>query len=68
VAWIVPDDGAAHWDVTFSVADADAVAAAADRFGGAVVGAPFDTEWTREAVIADPAGATFTASAFRPPT
>jgi len=68
VAWIVPDDGAAHWAVTFSVADADAVAAAAGRHGGAVIGAPFDTEWTREAVIADPGGATFTASAFRPPT
>jgi uncharacterized protein len=67
VAWIVPDDGAAQWAVTFSVADADAVAAAADGFGGAVIGAPFDTEWTREAVIADPAGATFTATAFRPP-
>ena len=67
VAWILPSRGAAFWAVTFSVADADAAAQAAEREGGRVVSGPTDTEWTREVVLADPAGATFTASAFRPP-
>lgn len=68
VAWILPSRGAAFWAVTFSVADADAAAAAAEQEGGRVVSGPTDTEWTREVVLADPAGATFTASAFRPPS
>ena len=67
VAWILPSRGAAFWAVTFSVADTDAAAQAAEREGGRVVSGPTDTEWTREVVLADPAGATFTASAFRPP-
>jgi predicted enzyme related to lactoylglutathione lyase len=68
VAWILPSRGAAFWAVTFLVADADAAAQAAEREGGRVVSGPTDTEWTREVVLADPAGATFTASAFRPPS
>ena len=68
VAWILPSRGAAFWAVTFSVADADAAAQAAEQEGGRVVSRPTDTEWTREVVLADPAGATFTASAFRPPS
>jgi len=68
VAWILPSRGAAFWAVTFSVADADAAANAAEQEGGRVVSGPTDTEWTREVVLADPAGATFTASAFRPPS
>ena len=68
VAWILPSRGAAFWTVTFLVADADAAAQAAEREGGGVVSGPTDTEWTREVVLADPAGATFTASAFRPPS
>ena len=68
VAWILPSRGAAFWAVTFLVADTDAAAQAAEREGGRVVSGPTDTEWTREAVLADPAGATFTASAFRPPS
>ena len=68
VAWILPSRGAAFWAVTFSVADADAAAQAAEQEGGRVVSGPTDTEWTREVVLADPAGATFTASAFRPPS
>jgi predicted enzyme related to lactoylglutathione lyase len=67
VAWIVPDDGPPHWAVTFSVSDADAAASTAEHEGGRVIAPPSDTEWTRETVLADPGGATFTASAFRPP-
>lgn len=68
VAWILPSRAAAFWAVTFLVADADAAAQAAAREGGRVVSGPTDTAWTREVVLADPAGATFTASAFRPPS
>ena len=55
-----------HWGVTFGVADADAIAARAADLGGEVVVAPFDAAWVRTTVIADPAGATFTASQFVP--
>src|SRR5690242_8447637 len=48
-----------HWSVTFSVDDADAVAAKAAELGGRVVVAPFDAPWVRMTVIADPQGATF---------
>jgi uncharacterized protein len=55
-----------HWSLTFAVDDADAVAARAAELGGRVVAEPFDAPWVRMAVIADPAGATFTASKFVP--
>lgn len=59
-------DVAAHWGVTFAVADADATAERAAELGGTVLAAPFDAPWVRMAVIADPAGAVFTASRFAP--
>jgi predicted enzyme related to lactoylglutathione lyase len=59
-------DTPAHWDVTFAVDDADAAAAKATELGGKVVVAPFDGPWVRMTVIADPQGATFTASKFVP--
>jgi uncharacterized protein len=65
----IPDselDTPAHWSVTFGVDDADAAAARAAELGGSVVAAPFDAPWVRMAVIADPAGATFVASQFKP--
>jgi predicted enzyme related to lactoylglutathione lyase len=65
----IPDDQPdtpAHWGVTFAVADADETAARAVELGGTVVVAPFDAPWVRMAVIADPQGATFTASKFVP--
>lgn len=65
----IPDDQPdtpAHWGVTFAVADADEIAARAAELGGTVVVAPFDAPWVRMAVIADPQGATFTASKFVP--
>jgi uncharacterized protein len=55
-----------HWGVTFAVDDADAIAARAVELGGRVVAGPFDAPWVRMAVIADPQGATFTASKFVP--
>jgi hypothetical protein len=55
-----------RWSVTFAVDDADAIAARAAELGGTVLTAPFDAPWVRSAVIADPQGATFTASTFKP--
>jgi uncharacterized protein len=77
VAAIIPladdqPDTPPHWSVTFAVADADATAARAGELGGAVIVPPFDAPWStptytiRITVIADPQGATFTASKFIP--
>ena len=65
---LLGDDQAApaHWGVTFGVDDADAIAARAQELGGRVLVPPFDAPWVRTTVIADPAGATFTASKFVP--
>jgi predicted enzyme related to lactoylglutathione lyase len=62
----VTDDAPAHWSVTFAVADADATAETAAALGGQVLVAPVDAPWVRMTVIADPQGATFTASQFVP--
>jgi predicted enzyme related to lactoylglutathione lyase len=69
VAWILPlaAGGRPHWGVTFAVEDADATAAAAVAHGGRIVMPPTDMPWVRATVIADPEGATFTASRFVPP-
>ena len=56
------DGEAAHWRVDFWIADADAAAARATRLGGSVVAGPEDAGPFREAVLADPAGATFSVS------
>jgi predicted enzyme related to lactoylglutathione lyase len=56
----------ANWGVTFAVEDADATAAKAAELGGRVLAPPFDAPWVRTTVIADPQGATFTASKFVP--
>ena len=71
VASIVPisadqPDVPAHWNVTFAVDDADAIASKATELGGNVIAPPFDAPWVRMTVIADPQGATFTASKFVP--
>lgn len=65
----IPDDQRdtpPHWDVTFAVDDADAIAEKAAQLGGQVILAPFDAPWVRMTVITDPQGATFTASKFVP--
>ena len=56
------DGEAARWRVDFWIADADAAAARATQLGGAVVAGPEDAGPFREAVLADPAGATFSVS------
>jgi uncharacterized protein len=69
VAWMMPlesDDVSPTWSVTFTVADADAVADKARRLQGTVVAEAFDVGPTRTAVLRDPAGAQFTVSAFNP--
>lgn len=55
-----------HWNVTFAVDDADAIAASAEKLGGRVLVAPFDAPWVRMTVLADPQGAMFIASKFVP--
>jgi predicted enzyme related to lactoylglutathione lyase len=50
------------WVVNFWVPDADETAARAVELGGAIVHGPFDSAISRDAVIADPAGAIFTVS------
>ncbi len=69
VASIEPlQPGAApHWSVTFTVDDADEIAAKAVELGGTVLAAPSNAPWVRMTVLSDPQGATFTASQFVPP-
>ena len=55
-----------HWGVTFAVDDADAAAEKAKELGGKVLLPPMDAPWVRMTVLADPQGATFTASQFVP--
>jgi predicted enzyme related to lactoylglutathione lyase len=62
----ITDDQPAHWGVTFAVDDADKTAQTATELGGRVIVPPFDAPWVRTTVIADPQGATFTASKFVP--
>jgi uncharacterized protein len=57
-------DVAPNWGVTFAVDDADAIAQKAAELGGQVIAPPFDAPWVRMTVIADPQGATFTASQY----
>ncbi|TAM66169.1 MAG: VOC family protein [Microbacteriaceae bacterium] len=67
VAGILPRNGGpARWSVTFAVDDVDAVATSARELGGSVLVEPRDAPWTRSAVLADPAGASFIASQFVP--
>jgi uncharacterized protein len=63
---LASDGEAARWGVTFAVDDADAIAARASELGGRVIAPPFDVPWARMTVIADPQGASFTASKFVP--
>jgi uncharacterized protein len=56
------DDVPPHWAVDFWVADADAVARRAPELGGRVVEGPFDMAGFRRVVVADPGGATLSAS------
>ena len=55
-----------HWHVTFTVADRDDTAAAAERLGATVLRSA-QSAWTRDALLRDPQGAEFTVSQFTPP-
>lgn len=67
IGWMMPQAEGAEprWRVTFSVGDADAVAARAEELGGRVLMAPEDMGVVRLAAIADPQGAELTVSQFR---
>jgi uncharacterized protein len=54
-----------HWHVTFTVADRDDSAEAAEQLGATVLSTA-DTDWTRDALIRDPQGAVFTLSQYSP--
>jgi uncharacterized protein len=56
------EGGPARWSVTFAVDDVDAITARARELGGSVLAEPQNAPWVRFAVLADPAGASFTAS------
>jgi uncharacterized protein len=64
VAVIMPAPPGAppRWNVDFWVRDSEATAERAADLGGAVVVAPFDTPISKQAVLADPAGAAFSVS------
>jgi predicted enzyme related to lactoylglutathione lyase len=54
-----------YWQVGFTVADRDATAAAVASAGGTVESSHED-DWTRSALVVDPAGARFSVSQFAP--
>jgi uncharacterized protein len=54
-----------HWHVTFTVADRDESAEAAEQLGATVLSTT-DCDWTRDALIRDPPGAVFTLSQYSP--
>jgi predicted enzyme related to lactoylglutathione lyase len=63
---VVVDPGEpARWQVTFTVADRDDSVATAERLGATVLRSA-DGLWTRNALLRDPQGATFTVSQFTP--
>ncbi len=67
--WLVTaqDGEQSHWHVTFTVADRDDSAAAAEHLGATVLSTT-DSDWTRDAEIRDPQGAVFSVSQYSPPS
>jgi uncharacterized protein len=66
IAGLTPTEGAAaEWWIRFAVADRDASVAVVEKLGGSVetVG---QSEWVKDAVVRDPAGARFVVSQFSP--
>jgi uncharacterized protein len=63
-----PDDVPPHWSVDFWVADVDASADNAARLGGKVIAPPYDILGApmKQAVLADPQGATFSVTQVGP--
>ena len=65
---LTPQEGdQSRWTVSFRVADADEAIARVQALGGAVLLPPMDIPIGRFAIVADPAGAPFTVSAFATP-
>jgi predicted enzyme related to lactoylglutathione lyase len=62
-----PAGAPAAWAADFWVGDMDRAVAAAGPLGGALVQAPVDIGIGRSAVLADPAGATFSLTQIGPP-
>ena len=63
-----PQEGPdARWTISFRVADADQSAARAEELGGTVPLPPMDIPVGRLAIVADPAGASFSVTAFGGP-
>jgi uncharacterized protein len=60
----MPEGIPPHWDVSFSVEDADQAAEKCREFGGSVAAGPIDIPMGRFYTLADPSGATFTAMTF----
>ncbi len=59
-----PQEGEApRWTVSFMVADADQSVAAVERLGGSVLLPPVEVPVGKFAIVADPAGASFTVTA-----
>jgi uncharacterized protein len=54
-----------EWHVGFTVADRDAAVAAVQQAGGTIESSGED-DWTRHAIVLDPAGARFSVSQFAP--
>ena len=62
VAVMMPADGPARWHVNFWVDDLEAAVERSESGGGTTVQPPVDTPPGRTAVLADPAGVTFSVS------
>jgi uncharacterized protein len=54
-----PEEVAPHWSIDFWVDDVDQTAAKASELGGEVLVAPYELPGLRQAVVADPRGASF---------
>ena len=67
VAAMAPAQEGARWTVDFWVDDVDAAVERSERAGGTTVQAAADSPVGRSAVLADPAGVTFSISCVVPP-
>ncbi|GAA1920031.1 VOC family protein [Microbacterium aoyamense] len=65
IAGLTPDDSS-EWIMRFTVGDRDDSAERIESLGGSVL-TRADTEWTKEAMAEDPAGARFVISQLSPP-
>ena len=64
---MAPGEQGARWIVDFWVDDLEAAVARSEQGGGTSVAPPFETRPGRSAVLADPAGVTFSVSKVNVP-